>query len=201
MCRSTAAASVALFRRKKVYHLRLSARYGRRLPERIRFLRCKSGVGLLRRADTRLRSLQKPMLNKFSGNAYGSPAHTLAPQSLAPLPALHRTSTSPFHKIKPQSEFEARFCLAFVGLPTILKSGSQSAPPKPPLRFGSSSHIGDFTAHRPAYSARLKGDFVVSSVGRSVGLGRQPRGKAPNPIKGCITAFSLFQSLTNCGFW
>ena len=112
MCRSTAAASVALFRRKKVYHLRLSARYGRRLPERIRFLRCKSGVGLLRRADTRLRSLQKPMLNKLSGNAYGSPAHTLAPQSLAPLPALHRTSTSPFHKIKPQSEFEARFCLA-----------------------------------------------------------------------------------------
>lgn len=171
------------------------------MPERIRFLRCKSGVGLLRRADTRLRSLQKPMLNKFSGNAYGSPAHTLAPQSLAPLPALHRTSTSPYHKIKPQSEFEARFCLAVVGKPTILKSGSQSAPPKPPLRFGSSSHIGDFTAHRPAYSARLKGDFVVSSVGRSVGLGRQPRGKAPNPIKGCITAFSLFQSLTNCGFW
>lgn len=187
--------------RKKVYHLRLSARYGRRLPERIRFLRCKSGVGLLRRADTRLRSLQKPMLNKFSGNAYGSPVHTLAPQSLAPLPTLHRTSTSPYHKIKPQSEFEARFCLAVVGLPTILKSGSQSAPPKPPLRFGSSSHIGDITAHRPAYSARLKGDFVVSSVGRSVGLGRQPRGKAPNPIKGCITAFSLFQSLTNCGFW
>ena len=201
MCRSAAAASVALNRRKKVYHLRFSALYGRRLPERIRFLRCKSGVGLLRRADTRLRSLQKPMLNKLSGNAYGSPAHTLAPQSLAPLPTLHRTSTSPYHKIKPQSEFEARFCLAVVGLPTILKSGSQSAPPKPPLRFGSSSHIGDFTAHRPAYSARLKGDFVVSSVGRSVGLGRQPRGKAPNPIKGCITAFSLFQSLTNCRFW
>lgn len=42
--------------------------------------------------------LQKPMLNKLSGNAYGSPAHTLAPQSLAPLPALHRTSTSPNHK-------------------------------------------------------------------------------------------------------
>lgn len=104
------------------------------MPERIRFLRCKSGVGLLRRADTRLRSLQKPMLNKLSGNAYGSPAHTLAPQSLAPLPALHRTSTSPYHKIKPQSEFEARFCLAIVGKPTILKSGSQSAPRKPPLR-------------------------------------------------------------------
>ena len=99
MCRSAAAASVALNRRKKVYHLRFSARYGRRLPERIRFLRCKSGGGLLRRADTRLRSLQKPMLNKLSGNAYGSPAHTLASQSLAPLPALHRTSTSPNHEI------------------------------------------------------------------------------------------------------
>lgn len=97
-CRSATVASVALNRRKKVYHLRFSARYRRRLPERIRFLRCKSGVGLLRRADTRLRSLQKPMLNKLSGNAYGSPAHTLAPQSLAPLPTFHRTSTSPNHK-------------------------------------------------------------------------------------------------------
>jgi hypothetical protein len=97
-CRSATVASVALNRRKKVYHLRFSARYRRRLTERIRFLRCKSGVGLLRRADTRLRSLQKPMLNKLSGNAYGSPTHTLAPQSLAPLPALHRTSTSPNHK-------------------------------------------------------------------------------------------------------
>ena len=201
MCRSAAAASVALNRRKKVYHLRFSARYGRRLPERIRFLRCKSGVGLLRRADTRLRSLQKPMLNKFSGNAYGSPAHTLAPQSLAPLPALHRTSTSPNHKIKPQSEFEARFCRAIFGLPKILKSGSQSAPKKPPLRFGSSSHIGDFTAHRPAYSARLMDEFRKSSVGRLRGLCRRQRGYAPNPIKGCITAFSLFQSFTFCAFW
>ena len=181
MCRSAAAASVALNRRKKVYHLRFSARYGRRLPERIRFLRCKSGVGLLRRADTRLRSLQKPMLNKLSGNAYGSPTHTLAPQSLAPLTSLHRTSTSPYHKIKPQSEFEARFCLAVVGKPTILKSGSLSAPPKPPLRFGSSSHIGDFTAHRPAYSARRRPKFSFGRRGRSGGLHRQCRGKAPNP--------------------
>ena len=176
MCRSAAAASVALNRRKKVYHLRFSARYGRRLPERIRFLRCKSGVGLLRRADSRLRSLQKPMLNKFSGNAYGLPAHTLAPQSFAPLPALHRTSTSPYHKIKPQSEFEARFCLAVVGLPTILKSGSQSAPPKPPLRFGSSSHIGDFTAHRPAYSARRRPKLQFCSVGRGGAASAGTRG-------------------------
>ena len=157
MCRSAAAASVALNRRKKVYHLRFSARYGRRLPERICFLRCKSGVGLLRRADTRLRSLQKPMLNKLSGNAYGSPAHTLAPQSLAPLPALHRTSTSPYHKIKPQSEFEARFCLG---------SGSQSAPPKPKLRFGSASHIGAFTA---------QWILTIVYIFRSVGRGSMPQ--------------------------
>ena len=176
VCRSAAAASVALNRRKKVYHLRFSARYGRRLPERIRFLRCKSGVGLLRRADTRLRSLQKPMLNKFSGNAYGSPAHTLAPQSLAPLPALHRTSTSPYHKIKPQSEFEARFCLAIVGKPTILKSGSQSAPRKPPLRFGFSSHIGDFTAQCSAYSARRRAKLQFCSVGRGGAASAGTRG-------------------------
>lgn len=126
MCRSAAAASVALNQRKKVYHLRLSARYGRRLPERIRFLRCKSGGGLLRRADTRLRPLQKPMLNKLSGNAYGSPAHTLAPQSLAPLPTFHRTSTSPNHEITTSGL--AVISLAIVGKPTILKSGSQSVP-------------------------------------------------------------------------
>lgn len=56
------------------------------------------GGGLLRRADTRLRPLQKPMLNKLSGNVYGSPVHTLASQSLAPLPTFHCTSTSPNHK-------------------------------------------------------------------------------------------------------
>lgn len=119
------------------------------------------------------------------------------------LPCLRFTAHRHRHFTKSSLKASSRhdFVLPVVGKPTILKSGSQSAPPKPPLRFGSSSHIGDFTAHRPAYSARLKGDFVVSSVGRSVGLGRQPRGKAPNPIKGCITAFSLFQSLTNCGFW
>jgi len=146
---------------------------------------------LLRRADTRLRSLQKPMLNKFSGNAYGSPAHTLATQSLAPLPALHRTSTSPNHKIKPQSEFEARFCLAVVGKPTILKSGSQSAPPKPPLRFGSSSHIGDFTAH----SARAKRQFS-KSLRRAVGGSLQTAsGRSPEPQKRLLHSLLTFSIL------
>ena len=103
-CRSATAASLALNRRKKVYHLRFSARYGRRLPEHIRFLRCKSGIGLLRRADTRLRPQQKPMLNKLSGNAYGSPAHTLALHSLATLPTLYRTSPCIFRSAQGQVE-------------------------------------------------------------------------------------------------
>ena len=167
MCRSAAAASVALNRARKCNTCGYRLAMDGVCPSAYAFSVASRGSACF--------AALTPDCG-HSGNAYGSPAHTLAPQSLAPLPALHRTSTSPNHKIKPQSEFEARFCLAVVGKPTILKSGSQSAPPKPPLRFGSSSHIGDFTAHRPAYSARLKGDFVVSSVGRSVGLGRQPRG-------------------------
>ncbi|MBQ9218054.1 MAG: hypothetical protein IJ160_07795 [Muribaculaceae bacterium] len=131
------------------------------------------------------------MLNKFSGNAYGSPAHTLAPQSLAPLPALHRTSTSPNHKIKPQSEFEARFCLALVGKPAILKSGSQSVPPKHALRFGSSSHIGDFTAQRT---------LTIVYIFRSAGRGSMPQamqgGRVPlRAIQGNFSLVEPFKKL------
>ena len=38
-----------------------------------------------------------------------------------------------------------------------------------------------------------KSDFLNRSVGRSGGLCRLHRGEAPNPIKGCVAAFSLFQ--------
>ena len=97
-------------------------------------------------------------------------------RSTLPCLRFHRTSTSPYHKIKPQSEFEARFCLAIVGKPTILKSGSQSAPRKPPLRFGFSSHIGDFTEQCSAYSARRRPKLQFRSVGRGGAASAGTRG-------------------------
>ena len=90
-----------LNRRKKVYHLRFSVRYGRRMPGRIRLspLHRVSASQVTLTPDV-LHSIS-PMLNNLPCNAYGSSAHTLALQSLATLPTLHRTSTSPNHKIKP----------------------------------------------------------------------------------------------------
>lgn len=60
-----------------------------------------SGVGSKATLTPDVLHSESPMLNKLPCNAYGSPAHTLALQSLAALPTLHRTPTSPNHEIKP----------------------------------------------------------------------------------------------------
>ena len=79
-------------------------------------------------------------------------------------------------------------------------SGSQSAPRKPPLRFGFSSHIGAFTAHRPAHSARLKGEFRGACAGcRWV---YRDKGEAPprNPENAVTQHFDFFNRLLFADF-
>jgi hypothetical protein len=90
-----------------------------------------------------LHSLRTPLFSLRSGVSVLWALGTLQPllPFCAPLPALHRPSPSPEQKIQPRSEFKARFF-------RITTEVGQSVMPKPILRVGSSSHIGDFTAHR-----------------------------------------------------
>ena len=99
-------------------------------------------------------------------------------------PPIEHTPTSPNHEITPSS-LEVVSIDDFRSAKILEKAEAKVSPPKPKLRFGSSSHIGELTAH----SARCEGEFLKCSAGRSGGLCRQHRGIAPNPIKGCETAF------------
>ena len=128
-----------------------------------------------------------PMLCRFASRVIGGVSLPevlhCAHRSLCFSPPIEHSPTSPNHELTP-STLEV-ISLTIFGKPKISNSGSQSAPPKPKLRFGSASHIGALTAH----SAFAKSRFRDLRCRVSGGLCRRQRGAAPNPRKGCVTAF------------
>ena len=156
-----------------------------------------SGIGSQAALTPDVFRYESPMLNKISCYAYGKSAHTLSLQSSC--------SSFPF----PESPMLCRSASRVVGglrLPEVLHYAHRSLCLSPPIehkptspisaeaklhrrtqywRVGFASHVGALTAH----SAFRVGDFRSVCAGRLGGLCRQLRGIAPNPIKGCLTAF------------
>ena len=85
-----------------------------------------------------------------------------AHRSLCSSPPIEHSPTSPNHELT-TSTLEV-ISLTIFGCRKSLKSGSQSAPRKPPLRFGFSSHIGALTAHS-AFAKSLFRDLLRRAVG------------------------------------
>ena len=79
----------------KVYRLRLSARYGRRLPKRIRLVQLHRVSACLAALTPDVFRSPSPMLDKSLGNAYGSPAHTHSLLDICTAQAACRTSLAP----------------------------------------------------------------------------------------------------------
>ena len=156
-----------------------------------------SGIGSQAALTPDVFRYESPMLNKISCIAYGKSAHTLSLQSSGssfPLPA------------SPMLCRKAARVVGGLRLPEVLNYAHRPLCLSPPIehkptspksaeakvrrrnqfwRVGFASHVGALTAH----SAFRVGDFRSVCAGRLGGLCRQLRGYAPNPIKGCLTAF------------
>ena len=122
----------------KVYRLRLVARHGRRLRKRIRQSPLQSGIGLLRRADTRLAfHCVCPMLSQAcSATPVPVQWHTLRRQSAG--------SSFPF----PASPMLCRCASRVVGgvsLPEVLHSAHRSPCSSPPFEHSPTSPNHELT--------------------------------------------------------